>query len=163
MYQRIVVPLDGSPLAEAVLPHAVALAQALGAEIHLVEVVPLETELVNMGFMDPGYLGALAIPDMESLTRAMEGRASQANQYLQAKAAELQQQGLRTHTAILRGDPAGQVIQYAGEGDAALITISSHGRSGISRIVFGSVAGKVVRHAGIPVLVITPREKEEST
>jgi nucleotide-binding universal stress UspA family protein len=155
MYERIVVALDGSSLAEAVLPHATAIAGPLGSEIHLVQVVREARDLVNMGFMDPTALGGSgSVPDIRTLEEAMTAQVRAAERYLEEKASGLRSQGLRVRTAILRGDPATQVVKYAQDQKADLIAISTHGRGGISRMVLGSVADKVMRQGTVPVLLV---------
>ena len=160
MYQRIVVPLDGSGLAEAVLPYATTIAKALESELHLVQVVRAPSDLVNLGFMDPLSMSSVAIPNMETLSEAVEAQAKQAEQYLRGRATEFQEQGLMVRFVVLRGNPSTQIIKYAQDEGADLIAISTHGRSGISRMVLGSVADKVVRQVNIPVLLIRPQEGE---
>ncbi len=156
MYQHIVVALDGSPLAEAVLPYAAAIAGPLGSELHLVQVVREARDLVNMGFMDPTAMGggAVSVPDIRSLEAAVEAQVRAAERYLQDKAAELRPKGLKLHTTVLMGDPSAQIIKYAQDRGADLIAICTHGRGGLSRMFLGSVADKVMRQGTVPVLLI---------
>jgi nucleotide-binding universal stress UspA family protein len=70
--------------------------------------------------------------------------------------------GLEVEEVIVHGDAAAEIVRVAGERDADLIVISSHGRTGLGRMIFGSTAEAVVRHAGCPVLVVKPPQEEAS-
>ena len=156
MYRRIVVPLDGSSLAEAVLPHATAIAESFKAELHLVQVVREARDLVNLGVLDPVSMGSVAVPDMETLASAVQAQAQHTERYLEEQAAAPRSKGIKVVTAVLLGDPSTQIVKYAQDKGMDLVAISTHGRSGISRMVFGSVAERVVRQGTVPVLLIRP-------
>ncbi|MSQ40326.1 MAG: universal stress protein [Dehalococcoidia bacterium] len=158
MYQHIVVALDGSPLAEAVLPYVTAIAGPLGSELHLVQVVREARDLVNLGFMDPTAMGGGSVPDMKTIEAAVAAQVQAAERYLQGKATELRPKGLKLHTAVLMGEPSAQIVKYAQDRDADLIAISTHGRGGLSRMFLGSVADKVMRQGTVPVLLIRAHE-----
>jgi nucleotide-binding universal stress UspA family protein len=89
----------------------------------------------------------------------MENEARRANVYLQKVAERLQKGGLQVDWEVRRGGAAEQIVRCANERDIDLIAISTHGRSGFSRLVFGSVAQKVMHNIGRPMLVIAPRGK----
>ncbi|MBI2166452.1 MAG: universal stress protein [Chloroflexi bacterium] len=157
MYSRVVVPLDGSPLAEEVLPYAEALAQRCNAELYLVEVVPLPTQVAGMGLGGAGDLGGASPIVIDALASALDTEVSQSKAYLERVSQQLKAKGLSVRWEVLRGSAASQIIKFAQEKGGDLIAISSHGRSGLSRMFFGSVADKVLRQSGLPVLVISPK------
>lgn len=132
MYKKILVPLDGSEVAEAILSHIEALAGPLSAEVTLLEVLP-ET-------------GVLPERARDEITRAKE--------YLGQVEARLKDKGVKTRSTLRYGKAAAEIIDYAKVNDIDLIAMSTHGRSGVSRWVFGSVADKVLRGTNIPILLI---------
>ena len=142
-YERLLVPLDGSALAEQALPHAEELARATGAEIVLLR-VPTVPPFVTWG-PDPGML----MPAL--LNEAYE----EADAYLANVARRLRACGFVVRKAPMDPGPvADTIIDYAHEADIDLIVMSTHGRSGIGRWVFGSVTDRVLRGAGVPVLLV---------
>ncbi|MBO9338252.1 MAG: universal stress protein [Chloroflexus sp.] len=151
MYRHILVPLDGSALAEQVLPHVHALAANEGTvKITLLRAVPpIFTTTVD-------YSGLLA-----ATTEALNTMEQEALEYLQQIAKQFQSEGYQVHTEVSALPPAEAIIEYAENHDVDLIVIATHGRSGISRWVFGSVTQKVVQAAPTPVLVIRPKELKQ--
>jgi nucleotide-binding universal stress UspA family protein len=144
---RIIVPLDGSPLAEQALPHATAVATALDAEIGLLEVYSLVTN---------AYYGEGFMPNFEEIADAMR---EEVKAYLTTKIADLDAAGVRHGDGIIEeGDAAAKIIELAQKTPNSLITMCSHGRSGISRWVLGGTADRVVRHSGDPVLIVRAAE-----
>ncbi|MBI3742697.1 MAG: universal stress protein [Chloroflexi bacterium] len=140
--RRIVVPLDGSPLAEEVLPHTKALAQAVRAEIALFQVVPFQTY-------------AMAVAEAYTYDPSIdEEMVTWASEYLGKLQDSIQKQGLSATANVRRGDPAAAIIDFAKASPGSLIVMSTHGRSGVGRMVLGSVADRVIRQGGEPVLVL---------
>lgn len=143
MYKKILVPLDGSALAETVLPHAQALAKTEGAEIILLS-VPV-------------------IPSLEFLARSpnlankvIESAKVDTEEYLLKEEAKLTEEGAKV-THIMREGPIPEIIlKVAEEVHADMIAMSTHGRSGIERWLMGSVADRVVHYSHIPVMLIHP-------
>ena len=144
MYKKILVPLDGSTLAEAALPHAQALASSEDAEIYLLRVSV--NPAAEFSFSDPS-LAADFIDAMEAETLA----------YLQSIRSRLQRAGIRTSFLIRKGSTAETILEVAVGVHADIIAMSTHGRSGISRWLLGSVADRVVHHSQVPVLLIRPQ------
>lgn len=143
--KRLLVPLDGSPLAEAALPLAVAVAKALGAELELMRVY---TALAQ------AYYGEGFIPDYEEMTARLR---SDAEAYLKERADVLNQEGLAGVQSILReGDAAAEIIGVAKKTEDNLVVMASHGRSGVGRWVLGGTADRVIRYSEDPVLVLRP-------
>jgi nucleotide-binding universal stress UspA family protein len=139
----IVVPLDGSSLSEGVLPYVENLALRLHAEVYFIQVVD-PTPVATM---------PLAVPiSTEQELRNVEG-------YLSRLASDWQAKDIDTKWELLHGAPATSIVNFARSHKAFMIAMSTHGRSGLSRLVFGSVADRVMREAGIPVLLVRPRER----
>ena len=155
MYDHILVPLDGSALAERALPHAEALATLSGSHIHLVQVVHLLSQLV--GLAGPPDAGA-SIPsvNMQRLMDTTDREATAAEAYLARVGEGLREKGIEVSWEVRRGAAAGEIVQCVKDLGIHLVTLSTHGRSGLGRLLFGSVALNVVRDAGVPVLLIRP-------
>ena len=141
--KTVVVALDGSDLAETVLPYVTELARKAKLELILVRVYSV---------LPPAYDAEGYVPDVERL--AQEIRA-EAQSYLERKSKELRDEGAdRVSQVLLKGDAGGEIIAYAKRTPGNLVAMCTHGRSGIGRWVLGSVTERVVRHSGEPVLVI---------
>lgn len=136
MYKRIVVPLDGSALAERVLPVAGHLSQSLGASIELLLVVETPVEEI------PQEISALAATDADNYLK----------QKIKILAETVDEKKLSY--SVQTGHPASLIIECAESGKSTLILMSSHVHSGMQRLLLGSVAGKVVQAATTPVLLI---------
>lgn len=156
MYQRILVPLDGSAFAEQALAHVRQVATAGQSEIHLLSVAPmLEDNSLAVVDLYPVYVYSDSMVDhkeeMDRITREITG-------YLETVSARLKADGFAAISALRMGQPADQIISYAVQNACDLIAMSTHGRSGIGRWVFGSVADKVLRSAPVPVLLVRAAE-----
>ena len=142
----LLVPLDGSALAESALAHVEPLARAMGVKISLVQVITTPT----MAY--PAAEGYSYDPQTTTnLERAAAG-------YLRERQAELEGKGLQVETTVKNGYPAAHIIDLAAENEGSLIVMSSHGRSGLGRWIMGSVADRVLRASHSPVLLIRPQE-----
>jgi len=148
MYKKILVPLDGSKLAECALPHVEELAKGCGTEkVILVSV----TERVQgyRAFEDPSQpLGQQLAPE------AVGKEEKQAQRYLGRIAKAMEAKGIKVDTEVLLGDPAEEIVIYAKHPGCDIIVMSSHGRSGLSRWTHGSVADRVFRGSPVPVLMV---------
>ena len=148
MYKKILVPLDGSKLAECALPHVEALAK--GCETEEVILVSV-TERVKgyRALEEPSQpLGQRLIPE------AFGKKEKQAQKYLDRIAKAMAAKGINVSTEVLLWKPDEAIVGYAKQYGCDLIVMASHGRSGPSRWAHGSVADKVLRASGIPVLMI---------
>jgi nucleotide-binding universal stress UspA family protein len=144
--KSIVVPLDGSKLAESVLPRAIDFAKKLSLAIVLTRAYQIP--------LSAAYAGAEApyIPNQDALLNLVREEAST---YLKAKVNELHQNGVeKVSSVLLVGSGADEIIDLARSTPDNLIAMCTHGRSGVGRWVLGSVTEKVVRHSGDPVLVV---------
>ena len=140
MYRRILVPLDGSALAEQALPHAIAQAKHTGAELILLRVlVPLSRRQ--------------GLPEA-AVRRAEEWTAAGAAEYLELIAAGISDQDLPVQAVTIEGRPHPQITRFAEDNRVDLIVMSTRGHSGISRWLIGSVADRVVRGSKVPVLLV---------
>jgi nucleotide-binding universal stress UspA family protein len=139
VYSRILVPLDTSELAEQALPHAAELARRFEGELELVTVVQGSRE------------EALEGHDPQS---DWDPRALEAQEYIEGVAGRLSQEGLSVQTTIRWGDVAEEIMAHSAESDCDLIVMCTHGRSGLGRWVYGSIADRTLRYARVPVLLV---------
>lgn len=168
MFKRILVPLDGSELAEAALPIAEGLAGCTGAQVILVRVVPIPRGRSAAKFRPFSPDLPVAIPRArEDIDKAwhpiykdQEMSSLEANARASLSAAEqrLRGKGLQVSVEILFGRPAEEIIAYAEREGLDLIVMSTHGEMGIGPWAMGSTAEKVLRGANTPVLLVRPAE-----
>ena len=150
--RQILLPTDFSGCANYALPYAAAIARATQASIICLHVVePVVPAVGYTGLADP-----MPIADMSD---QLEDSAERELPRL-TDCEELN--GLEVEEVIVHGDAAAEIVRVAGEREADLIVISSHGRTGLGRMIFGSTAEAVVRHASCPVLVVKPPQEEAS-
>jgi nucleotide-binding universal stress UspA family protein len=136
MFERLVVPLDGSELADAVLAQVRRILFHKDAELILVRAISVPPSVEGDAVELPSILQA------------------QAAKYLEGIAGDLSAQGARVRTVTRQGNPADVILDVAAEERASLIAMSTHGRSGLSRWTLGSVAEKVLRASRVPVLAV---------
>ena len=161
MYSKILVPLDGSELAECAVPHVEVLTKCDTEEVILVSVTELVQEYRVLegdgepiptptgGWVTPSHpLGERLVPE------AFGKKEKQAQRYLDRIAKNLAAKGINASTEVLFGKPAEAIVGYAKQHACDLIVMASHGRSGPSRWAYGSVADKILRSSSIPVLII---------
>jgi nucleotide-binding universal stress UspA family protein len=146
MYAKILVPLDGSELSERALKPAFALAEKFGAEIILLRIALPEETLVSVPPMMPYEYGARPPAQHQSLEEAEAYLASIKLCQFKSSAS--------VQTQVMIGPPPEIIVAIAREQQADLIVMSTHGRTGISRLVYGSVAEAVLRGSPVPVLLI---------
>jgi universal stress protein A len=144
MYARILVPTDFSEPSEAALAHAKGLASQFGASLHLIHVVD-----------DPALTGLFGletiVPDPDEVSPgATEELAAQ----LTAELAPVERARFRATAEVLRGPVAATIVKTAAELGVSLIVMGTHGRTGVTHAIVGSVAEKVVRQAACPVLTV---------
>ncbi len=149
MYERIVVPLDGSELGEAALPYVEELATSLEPKTK-VEVILLEV-ITTLTYYVASNQVATSIPYTE---KEMEQIKDKAKSYLEKVAQRLRSKGVTVKTMVSTGHAAEEIIKAAEETKAGLVAMSTHGRSGISRWAFGSVTDKVLREGKVPILTV---------
>ncbi len=143
-YKTILVPLDGSGFAEVALPHAIAICRRTGASLVLVQVVPPLSSILPMDYVSMDQLDALYAQVRND-----------AEMYIRGRVGELRSEGLTVKGIVIEGGQvAAQILNTAEAEGADLIVMSTHGRSGISQWVYGSVARKVLQGSSVPVLLV---------
>jgi nucleotide-binding universal stress UspA family protein len=140
--QRILVPLDGSPVGESVLPFVETLARRLRASVVLFRAITPAAVPSSVPEVSP-YAA-----DVVSFLQA------DAERYLEQIADDLAKAGLETSTMVTVESPESGIVNAANDLKADLVALATHGRSGVARWVMGSTADAVVRRAGLPCLVI---------
>lgn len=160
--RSIVAPLDGSAYAEAALGYAEELARAFGTELNLVQVI--ETARIYAALTPTTATGGaeFSATYIETIQEIIAQRASEADTYLSGVAERLGQAGVQVRTHTLEGTAAEQVLAFARETKTDLIVMATHGRSGLNRLVFGSVAERVLRTGETPVLMVHPKGEVEA-
>ena len=151
--KTIIVPLDGSKLAERILPHAAYLAKGLDLPVTLVRVTdPIDQYLAMAGYPIMEGIGRTDVSLAEDMVR--EGN-DQAMKYLQGVKEELGRLGVtKTKEIVVQGRADSAVVDLAHNTPDSLVAMTTRGRSGVGRWVLGSVTDRVVRHSGDPVLVV---------
>jgi nucleotide-binding universal stress UspA family protein len=143
---RIVVPLDGSPLAEAALPTAEALATQCKIPLALLRVV----EVVSLTFVDPIGMTGMNYQTM------LDSFPESADTYVNELAARLRAKGVVVETETPMGLPADKIVGYARDHAGSLVVMTTHGRTGLANVLLGSVARRVVQHGNVPTLLVRP-------
>jgi nucleotide-binding universal stress UspA family protein len=146
MFEKILVPLDGSALAQAILPYVMVVAKGFHSRVILFHVA--ET--------------ALDHEDPEQKTYAdetMERIRPMAENYLAGVADELRKERIDVETKVVKGRAAVQIVEHADKENVGLIAMSTHGRSGLARLVTGSGIDKILRVCEQPVLLVRPRDE----
>ena len=146
MYRKILVPLDGSKLAECVLPHVEALAK--GSQVQEVFFVR-----VHEPFRMPSG-GADMVLSEEEIARIDSEHKAASEKYLRELVGRLRLDGVQPRWELLTGPVAESLAEYATKNKMDLIIIATHGRSGVSRWVWGSVADRILRSSCVPVLMV---------
>ena len=147
MYKRILIPLDGSALAEQALPHAVSQARRFQAELILLRVVEPFAHARGMSL---------------SVLKKMKQQAhAWAGEYLESLVADIEEQGVLVQKVTIYGRPHTVIAEFAESEEVDLIVMSTRGQSGLSRWLMGSVADRVVRGAKIPVLLVRAERNRE--
>lgn len=149
MYDRILVPTDGSPETERAVEHAAELAAAHGAELHAVHVVNSAT-----------FTGLPMETSWEGVGDVLREEAESALERVEAIAAEY---GVEATSHVLEGSPSRRIVEYAEGEDCDLVVMGTHGRGGIDRLLLGSVAEGVVRASSVPVLTVQVGGEEGRT
>ena len=148
--QKILIPLDGSRVAEAAIEPAVALGSAFGAEYEVLQVVPAAV-LIGSPYM---------AQQVHTAADLMESRRAATERYLgEVKERVELQHGITVHTRVVEGagEPVAEAILAAArETGADLVAVATHGRGGLRRVALGSVADKLIRAATLPLLIVRP-------
>lgn len=138
MFERILLPLDGSALGEAILPQIARILRREDSEILLLHVAQMQTAAAGTGFAAP----------------ASENPAGAARAYLDRLCRRFSSEGARVRALVEVGSPAPMILDTAERENATLIAMATHGRTGLARWVFGSVSEKVLRASPVPLLLV---------
>ena len=149
MYKTILVPLDGSKRAEAILPHVEELAHCYHAKVIFLQIVAPESIVVWHNGVYPEY-------DQQKL----EPRIRQALSYLTARQAEFREKGIEAHTYVVHGPVVEAIINIAEREGADLIAIASHGWADLSRVFYGNVAAGVWQRLDRLLLLVRSADEE---
>ena len=150
MFERILVPLDGSKVGETALPAVEELAQKLTASAK-VEVVLLQTITTLTHYVIAGE-ASTSVPYTEKEVDQIKGKSAE---YLENAAQRLRAKGITARPIVTTSNSAAEeIMRVADEEKAGLIAMASHGRHGLSRWAFGSVTDKVLRSSTVPVMIV---------
>ena len=144
MYERILVPLDGSSLSETSLPHAEAIGKQFGSTLILLQVIA-----------PPPQTGSDVPASTFSVTSDQE--RAETERYLATIGESLRTRQLKTETRIVVGHAADEILSSAATTQASLVVMATHGRGGLGRAIFGSVANEVLQRCHLPLLLIHPQ------
>ena len=146
MYPKVLVPLDGSELAECALPEVIKLGRGgVVGEVIILKVI--EIEVIHI---PKAYERSI---DFAALSNA---HRTEAMKYLEGVQSRLQAEGIKVGTELLEGRPKEKIVDYARKHPVDLIVIATHGYTGMKRLMFGSVALQVLHDSNVPVLLIRP-------
>lgn len=148
MLDHILLPLDGSPLAERVLPHAVSLTVAFGSKLTLLRVIFQDENPNFSGFINP----------MEWQMRKTEAEA-----YLKSIQKRLSEVDIESDVQIIEGKPAQQIVDFAHQNNVQMLVMASHGSSGISEWNINSTVQKVLLRAKMPVMIVRSYQEPQET
>lgn len=145
MYQKILVPSDGSELAECVLPHVEAIVKGCDAQ-----------NVIFLRVVEDfhAYSGGEYIPTEEDIRRINTESRTAADNYLEQLVSRLAYRGVNVQSHVITGKTAESIADFATKNKVDLIIIATHGRSGVSRWIWGSVADRILRSACVPVLMV---------
>lgn len=139
MYDNILLPTDGSESMTPVIDHAIKLATVHGASVHALYVA--NTASLSDLPMESSW---------ENVSDALRKQGEAAVEAVEQRAGEI-----AVESAVLDGSPSGEIIEYSEENDIDVIVMGTHGRSGVDRLLLGSVAERVLRSASVPVLTVS--------
>lgn len=164
MFERIMVCLDGSALGEAIVPYAAEKAVAFKSKLILLQVIAPHINVPpNAGYVifpgkTIGEADETAPPKIMTYSEVelaeIEREDGEATSYLEGIADNLRAHGLHVQTATIHGKPGEAIVRYAEHQGIKLIALATHGRSGIGRAYFGSVADYILKETTIPILII---------
>lgn len=138
MYDRVLLPTDGSAPAARATPHAISHAAQYDADLHVIFVIE-QTE------------SAAIVGQEEAAREAIEAEGESAIETIREEAADA---GVHVEGVIREGDPHQEILGYAEEESVDLVVMSTHGRSGVGRVIVGSVTERVLRNGDVPVLAV---------
>ncbi|RXK51201.1 universal stress protein [Halorientalis pallida] len=154
MYDNILIPTDGSETARYAVDQAIDVASKYGATVHVLYVVDVDATSYSLGTEQVDRIRQGNLDEMPEVKEAAEA----ATAYVADAAAE---HGLAVEEHIRVGEPARAIRKFVEDSDIDLVVMGSHGRSGLSRVILGSVTEKVLRRTRLPVLVVDAHSDED--
>jgi nucleotide-binding universal stress UspA family protein len=156
MFKRLLVPLDGSRFASRALPYAAEVAQRFSAEVILIQVIKRATSAIDAAApIGVGPAGSeIAV---QVALEADKRNTARARGYLGGKVRAMRSRHIQSSYRVLRGDIARSIIEFGEKENIDLVVMTTHGKSGLKRVVMGSIADVVIRESRKPVLVIRPQ------
>jgi nucleotide-binding universal stress UspA family protein len=145
MYKRILAPLDGSKLSECILSHVQAIAKGCS--------VP---EVILLRVVEP--MPQVSESSYEKVQAFKERNFEASRKYMNPIAEQLKKEGVSATVDVIEGTPVEKILDYIKTHNIDLVIMATHGRSGVARLMMGSVADKVLRQSGVPVLVVAPTD-----
>lgn len=164
MITRVLVPLDGSMNAVAAWPYGRLIAKACGAELEVLGIVEPFADLARARLLGRQPFVETSVPQnvsFDQLRAAQERAKDETQEYLDDIADEAAREGVPVTTVVREGSPAEVIIETAGSQEGTLICMGTHGRSGIARWLYGSVADRVIHHAATSTLVVRSKEGQK--
>ena len=154
MFKKIMVCLDGSKLAEQIIPYAAEEAFCFNAKLVLFQsyIIPSAVAAAQ------AQVVFASGPDI--IQEEANRLHTEATKYLESMATKLRERGLDVTCVVTRGSAGEAIIDYAHHEEIDLIAIATHGHGGLGRVIFGSVADHVLRESGLPILVIKPKHAD---
>jgi nucleotide-binding universal stress UspA family protein len=156
MFEKVLVCLDGSPLAEEILPYITKEARHF-TKIILLEV--LNEPVVDLPIGIPGET-MMRVQTKTMMQNFRKAVTEDAPAYLEKKAQPLRDKGMDVECVVLEGAPAQSIIDYAHENEIGLLAIATHGHSGFREVVMGSTAEYLLKQSGLPMLMVKPGKKK---
>jgi nucleotide-binding universal stress UspA family protein len=153
MYQTLLVPLDGSPRAESILPQIENLAIQFKSKVFFLQVVEAPLQFVNPSFYETTIQTDIIHEYLEDFKRKKEHISA----YLAGIQEGFQKKGIETGIFVEQGGAVETILSVAQRENVDLIAIASHGRSGLSRVFYGSVAAGIMQKIDRPILIIRTR------
>jgi nucleotide-binding universal stress UspA family protein len=156
MFNKILVPLDGSRLSGKAVPYAIELAKKFNAQIMLLRVVKQSTPVL---ITDPSGIGGSmgAQMSIEAARYTDKQNVAKAERYLNAQMKKLTEKGIKSSSSVLVGHSAESIIKCYRKNRMDMVVMTTHGRSGFKRAILGSVADKVIHEPGMSVFVVHPK------
>ena len=152
MFKNILVCLDGSAIAEQIIPYAIEEALAFKSRVVLIQVFNIP------GILTPDIPGFPGVPvHTEAMLEQLRRDEAKAKAYLKGVTQAFHDKGIRVKGVTLEGLAGPTIVNYADENKINLIAISSHGHSGLRNILFGSVAEFILRESKVPILLVRPK------
>jgi nucleotide-binding universal stress UspA family protein len=158
--ETILVPLDGSEMAESVLPHVKTIGRQQGVK-------PVEVVLLRV--CEPPTVPSYYGPELSGVPldwgkyveQEMVRDKERAREYLDELVKKFKDKGISVRSDVIQGKPDDEIVEYANKENFSLIVMATHGRSGLSRLVYGSVAANLINGVSSPILMIKPQDDKQ--